>query len=130
MSPLTPNTSASDSATLQRLEGALRAQALLLNIVMFLLILVTGSLCLFMLREQKILRKQLEQGDQYLAAYRKNVEPKIADLQARLQGFAKLYPDFEPIVARYFGSNAPPIFDTNAPPPVSSGSRIPAPPPQ
>ncbi|MBU6399593.1 MAG: hypothetical protein KGS61_04695 [Verrucomicrobia bacterium] len=75
------------------------------------LVVVCGSLNLFLLRQVSLVRRDLERDrpvvENALADYVRNGEPAIRDLLTKLEAFSKTHPDFRPILARYVSpSNA------------------------
>lgn len=86
-----------------RLEQSLNSLRRLFNIVLVALIILSGSLFIFLLRELGLSRKQITQLSQFVAEYEKNV-PMIEEFAGRLQAFAETNTDFKPILIRYFGA--------------------------
>jgi hypothetical protein len=92
---------------------------LLVALVLFLLIL-SGSVNLYLLRQMISARKDLAElrprVEQRMADYRQNEEPAIQAFIASLRSFAAAHPDFAPILAKY--NLSPPADVVNRPPPV------------
>ncbi|MEO5804725.1 MAG: hypothetical protein ABIR24_14465 [Verrucomicrobiota bacterium] len=68
-------------------------------------LILSGSLNIFLLRQMAFIRKDLESArpkvSQLLASYQKNEEPEIKRFVNTLVGFARTHPDFNPILAKY-----------------------------
>jgi hypothetical protein len=75
----------------------------LLNIVLVMMIILTGSVLIFLLREVSISRRKVQSLTQYVAQYEATRQPLVFKFQRDLQEFAKAYPDFRPILDKYFG---------------------------
>jgi hypothetical protein len=85
---------------LQRSVQSLRA---LLNIVLVILLVLTGSLFLFLLREVSHIRRQTRELTQFVENYEKNSLPAMLEFRNKLQEFSQTHPDFKAILARYMG---------------------------
>jgi len=98
----------------------LMLRKLLLVTVVFLLI-SSGSINLYLLRQMISARKDVAvlrpRVAEMVAAYQRNEEPFIKGFLNSLVGFSKTHPDFQPILARY---NVLPT-----PAAVSSAPRVP-----
>ena len=94
--------------TLQSLAAAHESLRAAFHVTLVLLLILTGSLFVFFLREVSIARRQINELTKVVTDYQKNVFPVMEDFRTKLQAFAKTHPDFAPIYAKYFGTNAPP----------------------
>lgn len=99
-SPLEP-------VTLEELARAHRSLRAAFNVTLVMLLILTGSLSVFFMREISIARKQITELTRVVVEYEKSGAPVVADLRAKMQAFARSHPEFAPIYARYFGTNAP-----------------------
>lgn len=97
---------------LRRSYQSLRA---LFHVVLFSLLVLTGSLFLFFLREVSQIRRQTKELVQFVENYENTSLPAMLEFRTKLQGFAKGHPDFNSILAKY-------VNPTNAP----AGGRSPA----
>ena len=107
--PLAPTPGPPD-ITLEALMEAHQSLRAAFHITLVLLIILTGSLFVFFLREVSIARRQIADLTQVVAEYEKNAVPLMEDFRTKLQVFARAHPDFNPIYLKYFGStNAAPL---------------------
>ena len=75
-----------------------------------MLLVLSGSLSVFFLREISIARKQMTELTKVVRDYEKGAVPLVEELRVKLKSFAQAHPDFAPIYARYFGgTNQPPL---------------------
>jgi hypothetical protein len=119
--------------SLETLAQAHQSLRTTLHLVMVMLVILTGSLFVFFLRELSLARRQIRDLTQVVAEYEKNAVPVMEDFRAKLQGFSRSHPDFVPIFTKYFGAtNIAPLgpaqgraqpLTTNS---ASSPARMPA----
>jgi hypothetical protein len=108
-SPLAPIPGAPD-ITIEALVEAHQSLRTAFHITLVLLVILTGSLFVFFLREVSIARRQIADLTQVVVDYEKNAVPLMEDFRTKLQVFARTHPDFNPIYLKYFGStNAAPL---------------------
>jgi hypothetical protein len=99
--------SGSDTAVAE-LQSSVRQLYGLLNLSVLVLIVLSFSLFVFMLREIKVVSRQLDEQSRFVAEYHQTIEPRIDQFRAKLETFALAHPDFNPVFVKYFGvSNAP-----------------------
>ena len=97
----TPEMATSAAPAQHNLEQSFRSlQKLFFGVVISLLPL-SGGLCLFLLREVKVVRLQVDELSQSIASFEKNNVPLMVEFRTKLQEFAKTHPDFKPILGRY-----------------------------
>lgn len=125
--PQAPRSSAED---LTRAVARLQTQ---LQAALVLMIMVTGALNLYLLRQYVALRKDVQrlepQVGQMMDIYNKATVPLARVFLGHLADYARQHPDFQPILDRYRvqvgpGTGAPPA-GTQAP---AQGGTNPAPP--
>jgi hypothetical protein len=75
------------------------------HILLVLLLILTGSLSVFFMREISIARRQISDLTQAVVDYEKNALPLMEEFRSKLQAFVQAHPDFMPIYAKYFGTN-------------------------
>ncbi len=90
-----------EEVSIEELKQSLRGLRILFNLVLILLLVLAGSLFLFLLREVSQIRRQTRELTQFVDNYNKNSVPAMLDFRAKLQEFAKTNPDFRLILARY-----------------------------
>ncbi|MGO8678425.1 MAG: hypothetical protein ACLQVX_21495 [Limisphaerales bacterium] len=73
--------------------------------VLVLVIVISGTLNVFLLRQAKTSSQELEtfrpQVNAIVAQYQKNIGPAMDDFVHKLVGYGKTHPDFDPILTRY-----------------------------
>ena len=73
--------------------------------MLVLLIVISGTLNVFLLRQAKTSRQELEafrpQVNAIVAQYQKNIGPAMDEFVRKLVGYGKTHPDFDPILSRY-----------------------------
>jgi hypothetical protein len=104
--------SAPDAAEIARRQVALQRQVTLLG---FVLLVLAGSVFIFLFRQVQLARRQADglqnAGEQVLARYRTNLEPRALMLERDLRELARTRPELAQLMARFADSDA-----TNAPP--------------
>lgn len=77
-----------------------------MGLVMLILI---GSVSLFLLREVMLIRRQIRDLTQVVSNYEQTSMPAMVDFRSRLYDYAKLNPEFMTIFTKYFTpTSAPP----------------------
>ena len=103
----------SDTSNVQRQIESLQH---LITSVLVLLIVVTGTFCIYLLRQRKITSAELEgirpQALNIIAQYEQKGAPLLDDFIKKLTDYGKTHADFMPVLAKY-GLNKP---LTSAPP--------------
>ena len=115
--PATPSSSQTPAPeSLQQAYQSLRA---LIDTVLVILLVLTWSVNIFLLKQLSLVRNEVEERQRFIADYEKNTVPLMGEFLTRLQGFAKTNLDFTNILHKYW-------MPTNAPAavPVSPESRI------
>ncbi len=106
--PLAPSAGAQD-LTLESLAEAHQSLRKAFHVTLVFLILLSGSLFVFFLRELSLARRQVADLTQSVAEYERNTVPLMEEFRSRLQAFAQAHPDFNPIYTKYFGTNLTPL---------------------
>jgi len=104
-SQLVPLPAASEP-TLESLAQGQEALRTALHITLVMIIILTGSLFVFFLREVSLARRKVAELTQVVTEYEKNAVPLMEDFRTKLQVFARTHPDFAPVYAKYFGTNS------------------------
>ena len=118
------------------LQQQVRSLQTLMVAVLMILILLSGSINIYLLRQVGYVRKDLEtmrqqepQLTQLIADYQKTSEPLIRNFVADLQNEARKYPELNPLLVKYNLSARPATgaapATVTAPLPSSSGSTAP-----
>ncbi|MEW6303765.1 MAG: hypothetical protein AB1705_09855 [Verrucomicrobiota bacterium] len=88
-----------------QLQRSFRALQRLIQAVLVALILMCGSLSVYLFRQVSTMRKQVEANrpliNQTVADYNSNYLPQVQQFLGRLQAFARTNADFAPILSRY-----------------------------
>ena len=106
----------------------IRALRMLVHAIAISLLILLGTVFVFLYREVVVLRKQTVGMSAVIADYeRSNVAEIIDQAGTRLAEFARQNPDFQPIYSRYFGTNNPAAAGNVIPTPAQSGDANPAP---
>jgi hypothetical protein len=97
--------------------------------VLILLLVVSGTLTIYLLRQWRTVSKELAvvrpQATQMIGDYQKNSVPVMSDFLKKVTDFGRANPDFMPILAKY---NIRPNATTGAPP--TTAAAPPAAPPK
>ena len=104
LNPLGAPTPATDSSgdSLRESYQSLRSQ---FHALLALLILLIGSLGIYLYCQVTLVQRQIEEQERLLADYQQNSQPLIQDFLNRMQGFAKTNPEFAQIFSKYVHSN-------------------------
>ena len=87
----------------------LRSLRMLVHAIAISLLILIGTLFVFLYRQVVVLRKQTVEMSNIITEYeRSNVSEMIEQAGIKLADFARDNPDFQPIYSRYFGTNVPP----------------------
>jgi hypothetical protein len=91
--------------------------------ILILLIVVSGTFTIYLLRQYRTVSKELTayrpQATQMIAAYQKAEAPAMQEFVKKITDFGRTHPDFAPIMTKY---NLKPAAATGAPP-----TTVPAP---
>jgi hypothetical protein len=104
-----PDTAPRTEISFDELQRSIQSLRAMFNVVLVILLVLTGSLFLFLLREVSQIRRQTRELTQFVDNYEKTSLPAMLAFRNKLQEFAKGHPDFKPILARYMSpTNTPP----------------------
>ena len=97
--------------------------------MLVLLIIISGTLNFFLLRQATSSRQDLDvtrqQVDAFMAQYQQNVAPAMDEFLRKLSEFGRTNPDFKPILDRHLSNPAAP-GPTPAPAPAPTAPATPA----
>jgi len=97
------------SSTSDAPAGSYRQLRSLLHAVAISMMILTGTVFIFIYREVVLIRRQTNEFLSGISEYeRTNTQKLISELQVKFGEYAKQHPDFVPLYVRYFGTNAPP----------------------
>jgi hypothetical protein len=85
-----------------------RRLRLLFHCMAISLILLTGTVFIFLYRQVILVRRQTTQLERRLQYESSGNRQAIVDLRDKLAVFTRQNPDFAPVFNKYFGSNQPP----------------------
>ena len=96
--------------------------------VLILVVVVSGTLTIYLLRQWRTVSKELAvvrpQATQMIADYQKNSVPLMSDFLKKVTDYGRTHPDYMPVLAKY---NIKPGAATGAPP-AAATSPLTAPP--
>ncbi|MBI4324747.1 MAG: hypothetical protein HY674_05730 [Chloroflexi bacterium] len=122
-SPENPMEPPHDSTvTVENLEQAYQSLLVRFSLVLILLLILSGSMCVFLLRQVTLVRRQVKELSQFVADYEKTSLPLMTEFRDKLQAYGKTDRNFNAVLLRYFGTNNPPAT-TSAPPSVVAPSK-------
>lgn len=117
-----PNPAAAGELSLAALTQAYRTLRAQVLAVVLTVVILCGSLNIYLLRQVSLVRRDLEANrpvvEKIVAEYVRSGEPTIKDFLNKLEVFSKAHPDFRPILARYVnsaGATAAPMPPKGAP---------------
>ena len=93
--PFTP------AATVESLERQLQALRKLFVVVLAILLVISGSVMIFLWGQKRILNSQLREAQKFVSDYEKVTAPFISNLMSNVQVFGQSHPDFNPILDKY-----------------------------
>jgi len=99
---LPANPSSSQTGTVESLQQAYQSLRTLLHTVLVILLVLTWSVNIFLLKQLSLVRNEVEERQRFIAEYEKNTVPLMSDFLIRLQGFTKTNPDFTNILHKYW----------------------------
>ena len=85
----------------ESLNESLQGLRTLVHVVVMAMIILSGSLAVYLWKQTGIVRKQVAEMDKYVNEYNTQTRPKMEEFVSRLQQFSKSNPDFSPILSRY-----------------------------
>jgi hypothetical protein len=105
-----------ENASIEELRAGYRHLRTLFHCVAISLILLTGTVFIFLYRQVVLVRRQSAQLARYGVQYEAFGNRKaIENLREKLVVFARQNADFGPIFTKYFGTNAPPPSESAMP---------------
>ena len=111
---LPANPASSQTAALESLQQACQSLRTLIDTVLVILLVLTWSVNIFLLKQLSLVRNEVEERQRFIAEYEKNTVPLMGEFLTRLQGFTKTNPDFTNILHKYWmptnASAAAPVF--------------------
>ncbi len=121
-SPENPTEPPHDSTvTVENLQQAYQSLLARFTLVLILLLILSGSLCVFLLRQATLVRRQVKELSQFVADYDRTSVPLMNEFRDKLQNYAKTDRNFNAVLIKYFGTNNPPA--TSAPPRAVAPSK-------
>ena len=105
-----PISSSSDSSTVS-LQNEIQSLRTLLLGTLVLVILLSGSLNIYMLRQAGLANVQVVEAKKFLDDYNNNSGPMAREFWIKLTEFGRTHPDINPILSKYSQfvvSNLPP----------------------
>jgi hypothetical protein len=94
---------------LEELQRSYRSLRAMFHVVLFILLILTASLALYLLREVSFVRGQVRELTQFVSNYDKNSKPAMQDFLNKLQAFARTNPDFSPILTKFYNPTNPAV---------------------
>ncbi len=104
------------------LESQHRRLRLLVQATAVSVLILTGTLFVFLYRQVVLVRRHTNELSRYIAEVNESGLPRFMEqVRDKFHEYRVTHPDFNPIYVRYFGTNAPPPREraTNAATPVS-----------
>lgn len=102
----------------------LRELRLAMGVTLVSLIILAGSLGVYLFRQVSMLRRQNDTAtraaNQAFQHYKQNIESQAVRFEQSLLEFAKTHTDLQPRIAKYFQPGAAPTAGTNATPPAAN----------
>jgi hypothetical protein len=124
MNDLTNPNSSTPDATVESLERQLQSLRKLFVIALTILLVISGSVMIFLWGQKRILNSQLRDARKFVDDYEKTTAPFLGNFVNNLNAYAKTHPDLNPILDKY---NLRPAA-SNVPPPVAAPApKTPAP---
>ena len=117
-----PSTPASGIESLERQLQSLRK---LFVVALAILLIVSGSVMIFLWGQKRILNSQLREARKFVDDYEKITAPFLSNFVSGLQVYGTTHPDFKPIMDKY---NLWPA--TSNTPPKAASPALPAPAPK
>jgi hypothetical protein len=134
MDILTP-TSSSRSDGLDALERDVRTLRLAVQIIVVSLVILSGSLGVYLFRQVSLLRRQVIASDrmarQMAHQFNVNMATQAASIERQLLAFARTNPAFHAQIAKlYVGTGSPPVQLNPSPLSPAAPNSLPQPPPE
>ena len=103
-----PRSEGGANSTLSALQAEVQALRGLLLGVVTVLIILSASVNLFLLRQASMARGQLAENQKSIDDYDHHLLPNVQDFWGKLNAFAKSNPDLAPILGKYNFQGATP----------------------
>ena len=113
-----------DPATVELLERQLQALRKLFVVALAILLVISGSLMIFLWGQKRILNSQLSEARKFVEDYEKVTAPFLSSFISNLQAYGRTHPDFNPIMDKY---NLRAAVSNAVPPAVLPAPQTPAP---
>ena len=125
MNDLTNPAPSNSPATVELLERQLQALRKLFVVALAILLVISGSLMIFLWGQKRILNSQLHEARKFVEDYEKVTAPFLNNFVSNLQAYGRTHPDFDPIMDKYKLRAA---VSNAVPQAVPPAPRAPAPP--
>lgn len=129
MEPLSSSRSDSSLGGSASVQNELQSLRLTLQITVVALVILAGSIGIFIFRQVSLLRRQAEatgrQAQQLVQFYNTSVATQAVHFEKRIQDFALSNPDFRARIGKYFGQ--PEGTNTASPLPPAGAPATPRP---
>lgn len=112
-----PPNSGSAPVTLESLQQAYQNLRLLFHALILILLVLSGSVNIFLLREVSLVRRDVQDRQRFVDEYNRNYPTLISNVVARLQDFSRTNADFAPVLRKYG------VQPTSSPAPGSPSAR-------
>jgi hypothetical protein len=110
-------------------DEALKQLRMLVHATAISVLILTGTLFIFLYRQVVSLRKNTTELVNYIVEYeRSNATEFIGNVHSKFAEYRSSHPDFAPIYMRYFGTNLPPQRQPGGTNAIPGSKVIPAPP--
>jgi hypothetical protein len=113
-----PNSPTSEAQTTREIRSAIESLRGVFQVVALSGIVLSATILTFLYKEVSVVRRQNIELINYLSEFNTNVVSKIESARTNLPAFAKTNPTLDPIVKKYFATNA--AAKTPPPPPPSN----------
>lgn len=129
-SEIPPDSPASNALSAEDLASSYASLRRLFHAVVLMMLVLSGTVCIFFMREVILARRQIRELSGFVANYERTSLPVMLEFRTKLYEFAKTNPDFMVIFTKYFNpTNAPVTTDSPVTAPDSGdGSPIRLPP--
>jgi len=92
----------SQTTALESLQQAYQSLRTLIDTVLMILLVLTWSVNIFLLKQLSLVRNEVEERQRFIAEYEKNTVPLMSEFLTRLQGFTRTNADFTNILYKYW----------------------------
>jgi hypothetical protein len=86
---------------LTELQGEVQALKRLVSMVVALLIMVTFSVDVYMMRQVTTVNRELASAQNIIDDFNKRVAPAAGEFWTKLNEYGRSHPDFAPVLAKY-----------------------------